>query len=130
MNAAGYAGANLNGFHVTRFADGRREQKIPENIRTVGGHGKWLGQFYDEVGRAELPSRRESWLPRRIGLRAPLSAGGRPGIDELDLRVRQAALIGEVAIAMLREPGWHIASPSNGGDLRCTLEGIGIGKQR
>ena len=124
VHRAGIARPDLDRFHLPRLPHLRRQYEIPEDVRTVGGHGERVVGSDDQIGRPELPARSEGGNWRRIRGRTFRSACPHPLLDGFDLRVRETMLAGKIAEARLRQPRWHVAAPCDGRDLRGLLSGI------
>src|ERR1700679_2593121 len=108
MNIAGAARANLDGLHIAGLKDGRGEHEIPEDIRSVRGYAKGLGDWDDQVRSAKLPPWRQVgrrkrlphkyWLWRRIGRGAFRSAFRNPLADLFDLDRGEPAGVREFTV--------------------------------
>ena len=130
MHDARVAGSNLDGPHVACSLDGRREDDVPEDVFALGPQEERLGRLQHEIGRAELPAVAKSRHARSPPRFAFWSARTRPGLQRRDLTVGKALFAGKSHVSGLGQPGRHVASSGDAGDLPGTPAGVAVADER
>ena len=127
-SAAG-AGSQLDGAHPAPGVQLHGEHEVAVDVGAAGGQKKGIRQRHDEVRCSELPAARGARRRREVGRVAFRRAGRRPPGQQGDLRVGEAPLVPEAAVAGNRLPGRH---PPLGGDRRDPRRlraRVGVGRQ-
>ncbi len=103
------AGENLYGADVVGLGEGIGKDEVVEDVGAGGLEGEGAGNGEDEIGLACLPVRVIVGRGRSFRGIALGHAGGDPAADEGDVFLADAAVVDEVAIARLGQPGRHEA---------------------
>ncbi len=123
------AGPDLDRPHPSTRRQMRREGEVPVDVRPRRRQGEGATRLQHEVRLSELPPFGKVRNRRSIGGRTFGRASAHPIRDCANLRSGQPPLALEIAIAMLRKPGRHIAVVSHGRNQSRTLLYIVIGEQ-
>ena len=130
MHDALVSGPHLHSANVLRFLHVDGNDKIPEHVAAARRQLVRLGQLHNQIGRTQLPPLGEMRLGRQIRGISLEAARLHPIRDQAQLGVREATLARKVAIAGLRQPGWHESALGDGNDLRRMLAHVLVSQQR
>ena len=110
MHELAIALANLRELHVLVFGEVRRHGEIFVRYHAFGGYVVDFGHRKDNVWFADLPAFGIFRIRRQVFRIAFRRARIDPRDDSVDLFLRQAAVVREIAMFRVRKPGRHLAS--------------------
>src|SRR5262249_12539173 len=96
--------------------DIHRQDEISENIASISRQMKWQGHGNNQIRLAQLPlfvELRRHWAMRSITFGRSLL---NPVLDEVQLRISQAAFSDEIAVTLFRKRGRHVPPARDGDD--------------